>query len=191
MVVHGWEQTAHKRKVPSEELWRYRAAEAAGSESANLSGLLSRLHNACRWSFPEEEARRSICRLLLIYRSLDHEPKPLVSCVRRIARRHKRFGAPRNSNKSFQPCKRHPVTNCRPSARKPPNPVCHCRTRHSQSRPFQAFRGILTGSCDRGVGVQSWGRPWRGCTTGWGSRAGGQPVVVGLSHHMPRSLAQV
>ena len=96
MVVHGWEQTARTRKVPSEEMWRYRAAEAAGSESANLSGLLSRLHNACRWSFPKEEARRSICRLLLIYRSLDHEPKPLVSCVRRIARRHKKIWGPQD-----------------------------------------------------------------------------------------------
>ena len=77
--VMGYDATM----FPWNELWRYRTAMSAGSDTLNLSSYQTRLHQAVMLSFPEERQREAIARTLWVYRALNYPTDRLIDIASR------------------------------------------------------------------------------------------------------------
>ena len=86
-IVHGSDKLTlkpHHLTLPREWHWKCRKGSSAGSAQNHTQGFITRAHLAMRLSFPLDQARRAIARLVAIAlavgmaRVLDREFKSML-----------------------------------------------------------------------------------------------------------------
>ena len=71
------------------EAWRYRSTLSAGSRAVKMAGLLGRLHQAVRLSFPVSRARQGVVQLVAVYLALGHEKDDVKDALERVSKPYK------------------------------------------------------------------------------------------------------
>ena len=61
---------------------------SAGSSNSRSAGFLTRAHLAVRLSFPPNQARHAVVRLIAVSLSMDIEPQVLMSALTKLAKRY-------------------------------------------------------------------------------------------------------
>ena len=91
-IVHGFEHLsihAHHLTLPRRWHWKYRKSSSAGSSSNHAQGLITRAHLALRLSFPLDQARRSMARLIAIALAVGIETSSIANILKVLSCRYR------------------------------------------------------------------------------------------------------
>ncbi|CAK0832692.1 unnamed protein product [Prorocentrum cordatum] len=75
-------------RFPMHHKWRYRSGASGGSAAVKVAGLLGRMHQAIRLSYPIRRARRAVVQLAVVYLALGHDHKDLVGAMQTVGKRY-------------------------------------------------------------------------------------------------------
>ncbi|CAK0824869.1 unnamed protein product [Prorocentrum cordatum] len=90
-IVEGFDGIAKRGGVgsfPEQHRWRYRSSLSGGSQSVKVAGLLGRLHQAVRLSFPVPRAQKAAVQLVGVYVALGHRSEEVARAVSVIRKRY-------------------------------------------------------------------------------------------------------
>ena len=93
-IVHGFDQLVlhtHQLMLPKEWHWKYRKSSSAGSAKNHAQGFITRAHLALRLSFPIDQARRAIARLVAIALAVGMDPASIRNVLQVLSRRYVRI----------------------------------------------------------------------------------------------------
>ena len=90
-IVHGFEDLVvvnGQLWLPLEHRWRYRSVRSGGSPAMHRVGFTTRAHQAIRLSFPPDQGRRAVARLIAISMAMGLDNRTLVSTTRTLSKKY-------------------------------------------------------------------------------------------------------